>query len=126
MGITLSDLETDAYLLSINFWNWRPIVEMIRSLGLLPQELVDSLHEPFVGELTAAEAHAVAAEIRRVVLPALTAGQRVLLDGTRTTEPDDGTFHRAPADHAKNYGTTAAVLELFVRACEGSRGFRVG
>ncbi|HEY7153514.1 MAG TPA: hypothetical protein VH575_06115, partial [Gemmataceae bacterium] len=100
-------------------------VEAIRSLGVLPEKRVDALHEQFVGELTQEETRAVAAAIRERLLPTLADDERLLLDGRRTTEPDDGTFYRDPAEQHRNYSTNRRMLEEFVKCCETCGGFRV-
>jgi hypothetical protein len=125
MGVTLFDQKTDAVGFDVNFWHWRAVVEAVRSLGVLPEARVDALHDPFVGELTEGEAQEVAAALRARLLPTLREDERLLLDGRRTTEPDDGTFYRAPAEQHKNYGTDRRVLEEFARCCEVCGGFRV-
>ena len=125
VGMTLFDQKTDAIAFDVNFWHWRAIVEAIRFLGVLLEARVDALHEQFVGELTAEEARAVAAAIRERLLPNLRKDERLLLDGRRTTEPDDGTLYRDPAEQHKNYSTDRRVLEEFARCCESCGGFRV-
>ena len=42
MGISLRDRQDHEHWCDFNFWTWRPIVEMIRSLQLLPDEHVGS------------------------------------------------------------------------------------
>jgi hypothetical protein len=123
--MTLFDQKTDAIVFDVNFWHGRAIVEAIRSLGVLPTPRVCALHEQFVGELTVEEARAVAAAIRERLLPTLREDERLLLDGRRTTEPDDGTLYRDPADQHKNYSTDRRVLEEFASCCESCCGFRV-
>jgi len=125
MGIRLFDQETDEVVFRINFWHWRPIVEAIRSLQVLPEPRVDGLHTPFVGELTQEEARLVGAAIRERLLPTLGDDERLLLDGRTTKEPDDGVFYRDPAEQHKNYGTDRQALESFSRCCETCGGFRV-
>ena len=125
MGVTLFDQKTDAIVFNINFWHWRAIVEAVRSLGVLPEARVEALHEPFIGELTEEEARTVAAAIRERLLPALREDERLLLDGQRTSVPDDGTFHRDPAEQHRNYSTNRKVLEELARCCEACGGFRV-
>jgi hypothetical protein len=125
MGVTLIDQQTGESVFDINFWHWRAIVEAIRGLEILPVARVDGLHEPFVGELTEVEARSVAAAMRARLLPTLRDDERLLLDGTRTREPDDGTFHRDPADQHLNYSTNRAVLDKFVAFCEICHGFNV-
>lgn len=125
MGITLFDQGSGTELFDIDFWHWRTIVEAVRSLDVLEEARVDTLHEPFLGELTRAEALTVAKALRAMLIPSLKDDERLLFDGTRTTEPDDGTFHRAPTERYKNYSTTRGVLEEFAVACEACAGFRV-
>lgn len=126
MGVSLFDRKTDEIVFDINFWHYRAIVEAVRSLGVLPDEQVDRLHESWQGNgLTTEEARLVAAAMRERLLPALTGDERLLLDGRRTEEPDDGTFYREPDEQHKNYSTNRDVLEEFVRCCETCNGFRV-
>ena len=125
MGVTLFDHETDQIIFDVNFWHWRAIVEVVRRLEILPVSRVDGMHQPFVGELSESEARLVASAIRERVLPTLTDDERVLLDGSRTTTPDDGTLYREPAEQHRNYSTTRAVLELFAECCATCHGFRI-
>jgi hypothetical protein len=125
VGITLFDQKTDAIVFDTNFWHWRAIVEAVRSLKVLPEDRVDPLHDAFVGELTEGEARTVAKAIREQLLPTLAVGERLLLDGRRTMEPDDGTMHYDPLEQHKNYSTNRQVLEEFAKCCEACSGFRV-
>jgi len=125
VGITLFDQKTDGIVFDTNFWHWRAIVEAVRALNVLPNGRVDPLHDAFVGELTEDEARAIAKAIRERLVPTLGDGERLLLDGRRTTEPDDGTMHYNPAEQSKNYSTNRRVLEEFASCCEVCSGFRV-
>jgi hypothetical protein len=126
MGVSLFDRETNEIVFDVNFWHYRAIVEAVRSLGVLPDETVDALHESWLDTgLTTEEARLVATAIRTRLLPTLGEDERLLLDGRRTTEPDDGTFYRDPAEEAQNYSTNRRVLERFAQCCETCNGFRV-
>lgn len=125
MGITLVDQKSEDLVFDVNFWHWRAIVEAVRRLAVLPAERAAALHEPFVGDLTQDEARTVATAIRERLLPTLESDDRLLLDGTRTKAPDDGTFYRSPEEQHRNYGTTREVLEPFTRYCETCAGFQV-
>jgi hypothetical protein len=125
MGVALFDHKTGGIVFQVNFWHWRAIVEAIRRLGVLPEARVDLLHEQFVGELTESEARAVGVAIRERLLPTLADRERLLLDGQRTREPDDGTFYREPAEQDRNYSTDRGVLERFAQYCDSCGGFRV-
>jgi len=103
----------------------RAIVEAVRRSGVLPADRLDGLQQAFVGELNAAEAHAVGHAIRTQVCSTLGEGERLLLDGAITAVLDDGVFHRNPGETHKNYGTDRSVLEAFAAFCESCRGFRV-
>lgn len=124
MGISLKSAGTEDHWFEINFWNWRPIVELIRSLDLIPNERVDELHQPYCGYgLSEAEAIAVAATLEAKVLPELSAQERILLDGSTTTQADDYVFHKEEQD--RNYSTTKPVLIEFIRFCRTCKGFTV-
>lgn len=125
MGLSIHDLQSNELLFAVNHWHWRAIVEAIRSLAVIPDSRVDALHEACIGELTQEEAHVVAESIKTVLLPLLKPDDRLLLNGERTTESDDGTFHRTPDDQWKNYATNFEVLTKFAQFCEASHGISV-
>lgn len=124
MGIMLFDRKNQGHTFDVNSYHWRAIVEEIRRLSVLPNEVIDSLHEQFVGGLSLDQAHLVAKSIREKVLPSLEPEQRILLDGARTTEPDDFTLYKTGTD--RNYSTDARALEEFAEFCGQSDGFAVG
>jgi hypothetical protein len=124
MGFDITDLANPERTVSVNFWNWRPTVEIIREAGLLDVQRLDGLHQQFSGtRITTDEARAIASHLRAIVLPSLTSGARVLIDGTSTTEPDDGTFHRDPSEVDRNYSASRSWLEMFATFCESCSGF---
>jgi hypothetical protein len=126
VGVSLFDRKTNDIVFDVNFWHYRAIVEAVRSLRVLPDATVDALHESWQDTgLTAEEARLVAAAIRTRLLPTLSEGERLLLDGRRTTEPDDGTMHIGPTELHKNYSTDRRVLEEFAKCCETCNGFSV-
>ena len=126
MGVSLFDRKTKNIVFDVNFYHYRAIVEAVRSLDVLPTEKVDALHQSWQDNgLTTEEARLVAAAIRSRLLPTLGEDERLLLDGRRTTEPDDGTLYRDPAEQRKNYSTNRRVLEKFAECCETCNGFCV-
>jgi hypothetical protein len=125
MGVSLLDCQSNEVIFDVNFWHYRAIVEAIRGLGVLSDAKVDSLHECWCGNgLSANEARAVASLIRSQLMPTLADSERLMLDGTRTAAPDDGTLFLDAEQH-KNYSTNVAVLERFAQCCETSNGFIV-
>lgn len=125
MGISLHDPVADDTVFEINFWHWRAIVAAIERLGVVPPETIAILSEPFVGGISREEARTIGAALRERVLPTMAAEERMLLDGARTTVPDDGVFHREPETQALNYSTNREVMERFIIACETCNGFKV-
>ena len=125
MTVDLYDLKTDAHVFRVNFWHWRAIVEAVRRLGVLSDDQIDGLHRQFSGQLNMGEARAVATAVRKSLLPDLMENERLLLDGSRTTAPDDPILCKASDEQHRNYSTNRHVLEKFAECCEGCHGFRV-
>ena len=107
------------------FWNWRsPTIELIRCTNALDSERLDGLHEGMSAtRVSRDEARAIARHLRQRILPLLAPDSRVMLDGTATTEPDDGTFYRDDANSHLNYSATRSWLEQFADFCESCGGF---
>lgn len=126
MSVTLYDDQTNRAIFRVNFWHWRAIVEAINRLDVLPRERIEAFHEPFWGALTQADARIVAVALRERLLPIIGDRGRLLIDGQRTADSDDGIFHRSPDDQFKNYGTNARILGEFAECCATCNGFRVG
>lgn len=109
----------------INTWNWRTIVEAISRLGIVPEKRVRKLETEWEGgELTRAEARAVAAALRERIIPTVAPDERLLLGGERTAEPDDLVIYTGDEDD-RNYSTDRATLEAFAAFCDACNGFRV-
>src|SRR4029453_1378893 len=114
MGFDITDLADPKRIVFVNFWNWRPTVELIRAAGLLDAQRLEGLHQQCSAtRISTDEARAIARHLRDTVLPTLASESRVLLDGTSTTEPDDLTFHRDPTDSHRNYNAPRSWLEDF-------------
>jgi hypothetical protein len=72
MGFDLKDIGNEKRIIFVNFWNWRPTVEVLRRTGLLDAKRLDELHEQFSGtRVTKDEARAIAHHLREKVLPNL-------------------------------------------------------
>jgi hypothetical protein len=121
VGVDISDLRDRSRSLHANWWQWRPTVELIRTLGLFDGERLDHLSNG-LGEFTEAEARQLAVTLEQQLLPTLRPGQRVLLDRAVTDVPDDGTFHRAPEEQHRNYSADYDWLVRFVAFCKESGG----
>ena len=124
MGFAITDLSDPEQIIFVNFWNWHPTVEIIRRTGLIDAQRLEGLHQQISATcVTTDEARAIARHLRDIVLPALSPQARVLLDGSSTTEPDDGTLHRDPSELDRNYGASHTWLETFATFCESCSGF---
>jgi hypothetical protein len=133
MGITLFDRQTgDEPAFDINFWHWGAIVEAIRSTSVIPDALVDGLHEPFCDNgLTAEQARAVAAALRATIILALGDKEWLGLDQSVSTSQTDGPVGGFTAamergeDLSYLYQTNRAALESFANYCDTCNGFSV-
>src|SRR3954466_11537677 len=107
MGFDITDLGNTERIVFVNFWNWHPTVELIRTAKLLDAGRLDGLHQQCCATcVSREEARAIARHLRETVLPSVPSDARVLLDGTVTSAPDDGTFYRDPSDADRNYSAT--------------------
>ena len=126
MGIILADLGNRDHSWAPNYWTWRPIVEVIQLLNIVPKETAENLHEPYCGYgLSEAEARQVADAIEARVLPGIAVDQRMLLDGSATSARDDLVMHYEPSSTWRNYSTSRESLVEFVQFCRTCSGFTV-
>lgn len=124
MGVILGDLEQKDRNLCLSWWNWRPIIELIRSLNLIDDEMMELMgYNGGFGELSAEQAHIVGRRLKEEVLPKIQPEDRVLLDLSTTTQSDDGTMHYD--NQFKNYSATRGWIEKFADFCLSSQGFKV-
>ncbi len=125
MGFHLVDLGNDEHYVAVNFWNWRPTLELIRSFNIIDDGRLELMGTQCVGaEVTKLEATAIAHRLETDVLPSLPDDGRVLLDSSVTTEPDDGTFYHDD-EVEKNYSASRKWLLKFAEFCQLSDGFSV-
>ena len=124
MALTMIDFDDPAHRMRLNSWHWRALVEIVRGLGVVSDEEIEAMEDKRLG-LEREPARRVAVAIRDRVLPDLVAGERVMLDGSRMMEPDDGTFYREASEAHRNYSTNREVLEEFAAFCERCGGFEI-
>src|SRR5262245_37216498 len=125
MGVILADLKREDRSENCNWWNWRPTIELLRQSGLFDAERLELMGSNACAEVSESEARAVAQFLEQQVLPALRPGERVMLDGSVTDVPDDGTFYREPAEQFKNYSASEEWLRRFAAFCRECNGFSV-
>ena len=124
MGVRVIDLGCEDRSEKCDWWNWRPTVELLRASGVL-DDVQAVLLESGVGEVSEDQARAIVRFLEGRVLPAVGPDERVLLDGTVTDVPDDGTLHRGPAERSWNYSADGGWLRRFAAFCRVCRGFFV-
>jgi hypothetical protein len=119
MGFSLHDLGDPKSIVSVNFWNWRPTVEIIRSFGILDNERLELMQiECCRPEISTDEARAIAGRLAEYIKKIPPNG-RVLLDGTFTSEPDDFKFH-VGEEVAMNYSATRDWLLDFKNSAKSA------
>jgi hypothetical protein len=124
MGFIITDLANEDSKLFVNFWNWHPAVELIRSFSILDDERVEMMHIQTVGvKVTKEEAFEIGKQIE-VVLNPLPSNARIKLDLSVTTEPDDFQMHYGE-DADLNYSATIDWLRNFSEFCKNCDGFEV-
>src|SRR5690242_3019869 len=97
MGVVISYLHDREQVLFASWWQWRPTVELIRSLGLFDDDRLDLLSDG-IGEFDATESVLIASHFAQHILPSIQTSQRFLLSGSITDDPDDGVFYRKPEE----------------------------
>lgn len=124
MGVDIDDLRDRSRSIHTNWWQWRPTVELIRSLGLFDDERLDVVVEG-IGEFNQEETHRIAELLELNVLPRVQANEQVLIDGSVTDVPDDGTFHREQEQQHRNYRANRDWLVEFIAFCKSSNGIYI-
>lgn len=124
MGVHVDDLQDRSRGIRFSWWAWRPIVELIGSLELFDERRLENASNGF-GKFTADEARQIAAGLEERVLPRLHPDQRVRMDGTATSEPDDGTLYRTEDTMHLNYSVPYEYLVRFVEFCKAADGLYV-
>src|SRR5262249_11854375 len=125
MGFSLTDLGDEKNVVFVNFWNWRPTVELIRSFSLIDDERLETMGIQCVStKITEQEARLSGQTLRDEVLPKLRTGEPLRLDLSVTAEPDDGKMHYG-VEAYRNYSATVDWLQHFSSFCLACRGFEV-
>ncbi|MFX1537588.1 MAG: hypothetical protein ACFFDI_25580 [Promethearchaeota archaeon] len=124
MGVHLINLANKDHWKKVNWWNWRPTIELIRKLGIIDDTRLHLMCFNVTGvSVTKEEAQQIGETFQADLLPKINSGQRILLDLSITSEPDDDKFHRD--DLGKNYSARYEWLEEFTEFCLDCEGFTV-
>jgi len=126
MSFILVDTLDDKRDLQLNAWHWRTILVLLEVSEAVTKERLEVMGiSGACPSFSREEARSIATALRTKVLSGLQPDDRVMLNGTITKEPDDGTLFRDPKDHHRNYSTNAQVLEKLCDFCESCGGFKI-
>ncbi len=108
--------------LQLNVWSWGVIHQLVERAGILPEEVWAPKRHNGGGRLETAQVAALADFLEREVSRRVIPGKRMLLDGSVTGEPDDGTFYREPTEQWKNYSLDHDVLARLIEFLREANG----
>jgi hypothetical protein len=126
MSFTLIDQSSENFEFAASVWNWKAVVEVIRSLDIVGDGALRQMGYNATGvKVEANEAREIGERIQKEWLPKLAPDKRVFSDLSITEAPDDMTLHRDGDEQWKNYSVSHDVLEEFAEFCLRSKGFQV-
>ena len=105
---------SDGRNVTVNPWNWGVLHHLVASAGVLPEDRWQPLRWRARGDLTAEQVAILASFLQENVATRLRDGERMFVDGSVTTAPDDGTLYRTAAEQWKNYSLRRDVLERVI------------
>ena len=126
MSFTLFDLGSEKFEFRANVWNWRTVLEIIRSFDIISEGDFRQMNYNGTGiKLERDDAHLIGQRIRSEILPRLAPDKRIFSDLSITDQPDDGTLYRDADENWKNYSVDYRWLDEFADFCLNSKGFQV-
>ena len=126
MSFTLHDMGAENYEFTANVWNWKAVIEIIKSLDVISEGTVRQMGYNALGvKVEVDDAHLIGEKIRDQILPRLAPNKRRFSDGSITDQPDDGTIYRDEDEQWKNYSVNHDWLKEFSEFCLRSKGFQI-
>lgn len=126
MSFTLHDMSAENYEFTANVWNWKAVIEIIKSLDVISEATVRQMGYNALGvKVEIDDAHLIGEKIRDQILPKLTPNKRMFSDGSISDQPDDGTIYRDEDEQWKNYSVNHDWLKEFSEFCLRSKGFQI-
>jgi hypothetical protein len=111
--------------LQVNWWNWRPTLELLRSYSVLDEVTIEMMGVNGTGiQVTGEEALRIAAFLESYVKQ-LRPNDRVQLDLTISDEAHRIEMRVPDPDFEMHYGATRSWLERLGGFCRSSKGFSV-
>ncbi len=126
MSYILIDKSENNFEFNASVWNWKTVVEIIRSFDLLNSGIVRELSmNPSGVSISKEDAKTIGERIRAEILPKLEPNKRIYSNLTITDEIDDGVFHKDEDMQWKNYSAKYDWLSDFSDFCLQSSGFQI-
>ena len=126
MSFTLIDLGSEKFEFRANVWNWKPVVEIIKSFDIVDEGKLRQVSYNATGAtFSDEEAQTIGERIRDEILPKLEPKKRIFADLSITDAPDDGTLYKDEDEQWKNYSASHDWLKDFSEFCLKSKGFQV-
>lgn len=126
MSFTLMDLGAESFEFRANVWNWKTVLEIIKSFDVVSEGKLRQISYNATGAtIEQAEAQLIGEKIRDEILPKLAPNKRIFSDLSVTDAPDDGTLYHDEDEKWKNYSATYDWLKEFSEFCLKSKGFQV-
>jgi hypothetical protein len=126
MSFTLIDQGSENFEFSVNVWNWKAAVEVLKSLDVVSEgSLRQMIYNATGVKVSPDEAHEIGTRIKSEIMPRLKPGNRMFADLSITDAPDDKTLYRDADEEYKNYSVSYEWLEEFADFCLKSKGFQV-
>jgi hypothetical protein len=126
MSFTLIDLSSENFEFRSNVWNWKAVLEVIKSLDIVSEGKIRQMSSNATGvSVSNEEAKLIGEKIREQILPKLEPNKRIFADLSITDKPDDGIIHKDEDEQWKNYSADYYYLEEFSEFCLKTKGFQV-
>ena len=126
MSFTLIDLGSENFEFQANVWNWKALLEVLKSFDMFSDSTIRQMGYNAMGvKVDLGDAHAIGEKIRSELLPKLEPNKRIYADLSITDAPDDMTFYKDDDEQWKNYSVTHDWLKDFSEFCLKSKGFQI-
>lgn len=126
MSFTLIDLGSENFEFQANVWNWKALLEVVKSFDIISDGKIRQMSYNAMGvKVDLDDAHAIGAKIRGELLPKLAPNKRIYADLSITDAPDDMTLYKDEDEQWKNYSVSHDWLKDFSDFCLKSKGFQI-
>jgi len=126
MSFTLIDLSSENFEFQANVWNWKALLEVVRSFDIVDDGKIRQMSYNAMGvKVDPDDAHAIGYRIQNDLLPKLAPDKRIYSDLSITDTPDDMTIYKDEDEQWKNYSVSHDWLRDFAEFCLKSKGFQI-